>query len=123
MDSNTGENRPKGAFVKGDPRINRKGRPKSFDALRALAQQLANEIAKGKDGGEIVIDDHKATNTEMLLRALMRENPERFIEIAFGKVPNPVEVTGKAGGPIEVAAPLTDEERARRVKALLANGD
>ena len=33
-------------FVKGDPRINRKGRPKSFDALRSLAQEIAHEAAK-----------------------------------------------------------------------------
>lgn len=28
-------------FVKGDPRINRKGRPKSFDALRARAIEIS----------------------------------------------------------------------------------
>lgn len=38
--------RKQGTFVKSDPRINRKGRPKSFDGLRALAQEIAHEVAK-----------------------------------------------------------------------------
>jgi len=40
--SNTGRNR--GHFTKGDPRINRNGRPKSFDGLRTLARQIALEF-------------------------------------------------------------------------------
>lgn len=31
------------AFVKGDPRINRKGRPKTHDALRKMIQEVLNE--------------------------------------------------------------------------------
>jgi hypothetical protein len=33
---------PSKPFAKGDKRINRKGRPKTFDALRQLAQTIAH---------------------------------------------------------------------------------
>lgn len=93
--SNTGEIRPnKGQFTKGDPRINRNGRPKSFDALRKLAQSLADEIARDKDGHPIIIEGHIATKAEMILRGLSDANPERFLEIGYGKVPTPLEVSG-----------------------------
>jgi hypothetical protein len=87
-------------FTKGDPRINRKGRPKSFDTLRALTQQIANEIATAN--GEKIVngDGYAVTNVEMILRQMMTQNPERFIEIGFGKVPQPVELEHK--GKIEI---------------------
>lgn len=96
-DSNTGENRPKqkGQFSKGDPRINRKGRPKSFDAWRALTVAVLNEPAVGKDGEPIIIDGHIATNAEMIARAWMRD-PKRqqaLVEAAFGKVPQALDIT------------------------------
>ncbi len=37
-------------FVKGDPRINRGGRPRTFDAARALALKVGNEPITNKDG-------------------------------------------------------------------------
>jgi len=77
-------------FTKGDPRINRKGRPKSFDALRELAQQIAHEEAKS-GGAPVVVGGHKATVAEMILRQwAASKNPQlqrAFIEVAFGKVP------------------------------------
>ena len=91
----TAQRKP-GTFVKGDPRINRKGRPKSFDALRTLAQDIAHEKAKA-GGNTVVIDGHSVTVAEAILRQMAQsKNPAeraRFLEIAFGKVSQAVEPT------------------------------
>lgn len=92
-------------FKKGDPRINRNGRPKSFDALRSLAQEIAHEKAKA-GGNTVVIDGHSVTVAEAILRQWAQsKNPalqQKFIEVAFGKVPQSVELTGKDGGDIVI---------------------
>jgi len=57
-------------FKKGDDsRRNRNGRPKSFDALRKLAQQIATEDVK-QGGQPLIIDGHKVTVIEAVMRAL-----------------------------------------------------
>ena len=93
------EKRKPGTFAKGDPRINRNGRPKSFDALRALAQEIAHEKAKNSDGKVIVHDGHAVTVAEAIMRKwASSSNPQlqkAFIEIAFGKVPENVNVHGE----------------------------
>jgi hypothetical protein len=85
-------------FRKGDPRINRKGRPKSFDALRELAQQIAHEEALSS-GQPVVINGHTATVAEMILRQwAASKNPQlarAFIEIAFGKVPDNIDINNR----------------------------
>jgi hypothetical protein len=93
-------------FTKGDPRINRKGRPRTFDQLRKLALSLLNEPAKGADGQPLVIDDHVATNVEIILRSAMRHPrfAQWLMEVAFGKVPDKVEVSGRDGAPLKVQA-------------------
>jgi len=95
MTSNTGENRKPGTFKKGDPRINRKGRPRSFDALRTLAQEIAHEEAMS-GGQPVILNGHKVTVAEAILRAwATSKNPQlvkAFIEIAFGKVPDELKV-------------------------------
>lgn len=99
-----------GPFKKGDPRINRKGRPRSFDEARSLAQTLAHEIAKSKDGQELVIDGHKVTITEAILRTWATSKDPRlqmyFFEIAYGKVPANLNI--HVG--FEELNKLTDEE-------------
>jgi hypothetical protein len=109
-------------FKKGDARINRKGRPKSFDALRDLAQEIAHEEAQSK-GETVVINGKKVTVAEVILRqwAQSPKMQQHFMEIAFGKVPNVNELTGKGGEPIEFRDGLTDEQRANRILALFAS--
>jgi hypothetical protein len=100
--SNTaGNTTPRGRpFAKGDPRINRNGRPKSFDALRKLAQQIAHEETA------LVVGGHKVTVAEAILRQWAQsKNPQlqrAFVEIAFGKVPDRHEITGADSGPIRI---------------------
>ena len=85
-------------FVKGDPRIWRGGRPKSFPALQDLAQQIAHETAKA-GGNTVIIDGHSVTVAEAILRQWAQsKNPalqQKFIEVAFGKVPTPIDITSK----------------------------
>ena len=109
----------KGGFKKGDPRINRKGRPKNFDALRELALQIAHEVAQSK-GECVVVNGKKVTVAEAILRKWASSSNHQlqkaFIEIAFGKVPDITEITGKDGKPIKVKTitvtrnPDVDEE-------------
>ena len=88
-------NPPTNGFDKRKEQINRKGRPKSFDALRALAQQIAHEEAK-KGGVPVILDGHRVTVAEAILRTWASSQNAQlqraFIEIAFGKVPDALDV-------------------------------
>jgi hypothetical protein len=80
----------KGGFQERKHQINRKGRPGNFDALRELAQQIGHE--------PLTIGDKRLTVTEAILRQWAQsKNPQlqrAFIEIAYGKVPDKLDVTG-----------------------------
>ena len=105
--SNTAENSRNATgkpFAKGDPRINRKGRPKNFDAFRELAQAISHEIAL-KNGEPLIINGHTVTVAEAILRQWAQSKDPRlqmaFIEMAYGKPPQRTEITGAEGKPME----------------------
>ena len=114
-DANTGKV-PGGPFRKGDPRINRKGRPKSFDALRSLAQEIAHEAAKRGDGQPVVIDGHTVTVTEAIMRSwAVSKDPrlqQKFIEVAYGQVPSVTRLEGQDGGPMVIKVIYENEDNA-----------
>lgn len=78
-------------FSKDDPRINRNGRPKNFDALRELAKDIGYEPVD-------IRQDPDARNwIEAILRDWMTsksfQKQQAFMQCAFGKVPDKIEIT------------------------------
>jgi len=82
-------------FVKGDPRINRKGRPKSFDKFRELAIAIATEPAVDQKGNPILWNGKPVTNAELMLRMWLTDKKYQkdFAEAAYGKVKDVVDLT------------------------------
>jgi hypothetical protein len=78
-------------FVKGDRRINRNGRPKSFDQFRELAQAIGHEKVADKDGKLM-------TRVEAILRGWTTSKQPvlqlAFIAYCYGKPPEKLETTG-----------------------------
>jgi hypothetical protein len=87
--SNTGENSPKrGQFIRGDPRINKKGRPRSFDQIRKLAELVAAEQDESGVNRALEILRDWAKSKEVAKQA-------KFMEYAFGKVPDQIGINGE----------------------------
>jgi hypothetical protein len=100
-------------FVKNDPRINRKGRPKTFDQLRSLAQQIAHEAAKSKDGEPIVIDGRVISVQEAILRrwasSPLPTLQMKFVAVAFGEVPTETRLIGQDGNDLIIRVIYGDD--------------
>ena len=73
-------------FVPGDPRINRKGRPKTIDSIRKLAQQIANEeaVEKGSAMSQIELILRDWANSKSFDKQLA------IVQYAHGNVPDQV---------------------------------
>ncbi len=84
-------------FTKGDPRINRKGRPKSFDQLREVAQEIAHREIKSKNGSSISIVEAVLLK---LAEADDASSLKTFLEFSFGKVPDELKATGLESKPV-----------------------
>lgn len=89
-------------FVKGDPRINRNGRPKSFDALREMAIQIMNTPVSvvAKEMGVTVKSEYEKLDCAgyLLRKWIFSAEPtlqKGAMEIAFGKVPDKLEMSGQ----------------------------
>lgn len=80
-----GERKP-GTFVKGDNRINRKGRPKSADQLRVLAKTLGFEMAVDDDGDPIFFNGRPITVIEriMLDWATSKDSRKQMLFVQYG---------------------------------------
>lgn len=96
-----------GKFIKGDPRINRKGRPKTFDQVRALFQSVAYETVQIEQDGQLrdmVIDNHIVTRVEAIAREWAASGDPKlqiaFMVWSFGKPPDEVKV--KAEGRLTI---------------------
>jgi hypothetical protein len=84
-------------FRTGDRRINRRGRPRNFDAFRELAQAIAHETRTDKNGNVITIAERILRSWAESKEPMLQRS---FIEYAFGKPPDKLETTGLENKPI-----------------------
>jgi hypothetical protein len=120
-------------FEPGDARINRTGRPKTFEELRRTADMIASELVPGPNGEMI-------PRGELLLRSWIKsKNPilqRSFIEYWVGKVPDKLETNALQPGTVlrlhfaherpdllEPSERRRLEEQQRRLKGLEAPSD
>jgi hypothetical protein len=75
-------------FKKGDPRINRNGRPRKSVALSEYLLDKLSAPALDKDGKQIILHGKPQTNLDMITEKMMRD-PKQYGELlnrSYGKV-------------------------------------
>lgn len=110
-------------FVKGDPRINRKGRPvRGMDELKREWQDVWSEIMYDGNGNPIIdeVTGKKLTRLKARMRiATSSRNTQEFrtaLEYAYGKPKEEIDLSNSDGS--LTTPPLPDEERLARMKQL-----
>jgi hypothetical protein len=120
-------------FVKGDKRINRNGRPKSFDALRKLAVRIAGETIPGASGEDItrieamlkVMSSSKNPADKALFLAYAYGKPKEELNVNFEKplVFDYAKFINSATRPIEDSDPPGQDEGSLHGEAVGKDGD
>ena len=97
-----GKKKPRGVpFVKGDPRINRRGRtPGSTDGLRKLLREIMGEVVRDRKGKALVDEETGEEITllrKRLRQSLLTKNSQDLrlaLEYTYGKPKEIIEHTG-----------------------------
>jgi hypothetical protein len=87
MNDNKKGEHPPGGFTKGDPRINRKGRPPRWDRLQTFLDKF----------GEEKTDEGKTRDEDAVYR-LWKNYPEKYIEYRYGKPTDHIDLQGQVDG-------------------------
>lgn len=98
-------------FVKGDPRINRKGRPKSIGMLREMAKEIVNEEVEVKGpskGRGVPRDTIKKTRLQVLMEDWASSpsfsKQRTILELGYGKLDAEIQDENQDMGPFLLPA-------------------
>ena len=84
-------------FTTADRRINRRGRPRNFDAFRQLAQAIAHETTTDKNGNVITIAERILRSWAESKEPMLQRS---FIEYCYGKPPDKIETNALEPKPV-----------------------
>jgi hypothetical protein len=102
-------------FEKGDARIHKGGRTRTFDEVRNLAVLIANSKAEDASGNPFLMRGRAMTRIEVILLDWFTSSDfkkqEKAVAYAFGAPPTQVQLSGKDGEPLSPLLLLLQELR------------